>query len=548
MLFFSPLKMNKSQMKHQPLILWLRLTWMTITKTNKKRWNFIVFEKVLPCLIASDDRSSTNESKKDAWKQRFTCANKYAAHLRKDFVHLSLRVVISQGHSTSMATMFTALRAMFYLLKPSETYYERIEDVPDYVVRVRETFAGDWPRRVAFDAFFRRFKCSSSCNCWNLPSLGIVERFSHVSTIHLVRWPRELSLEFLGKNDECLVTTSSRFDRSFVDFSSDRWNWRPTFGSTSTRGSFLAYRGIRRWPTGWRFSAWIWDIIGFIEWPTVTETKARIRFFHRFSRSSVEVNLFWAAHQTHHSAENYNLSTALRQGAVQGYFSWIFYLPLALFVPPQIFLVHAQMNLLYQFWIHTDVIGNLGPFEYILNTPSHHRVHHGRNPYCIDKNYAGVFIIWDRLFGTFAAERENEQIAYGLIHPIKTFDPIDSQVIERSASLIRKVRNHSFSYATSNTCCNSFTRWKDGRISGRWSGKVPVGKWVHHAWGLTVFQPFGIRSKCTIPTSQLACPFTRLYIFSTPLLNTVQCCEIRRSVPRSLGVQSGRTISPSVFL
>ncbi|CAF1688914.1 unnamed protein product, partial [Adineta ricciae] len=153
--------------------------------------------------------------------------------------------------------------------------------------------------------------------------------------------------------------------------------------------------------------------------------------YYWFHRAAHEVNLFWASHQTHHSAENYNLSTALRQGVLQSYCSWIFYLPLALFVPPQIFLIHSQMNLLYQFWIHTDIISNLGPFEYILNTPSHHRVHHGRNPYCIDKNYAGVFIVWDRLFGTFAAERENEQIAYGLIHPISTFDPIETQVIPR---------------------------------------------------------------------------------------------------------------------
>ena len=155
-------------------------------------------------------------------------------------------------------------------------------------------------------------------------------------------------------------------------------------------------------------------------------------YAHFFLRISivfyVEVNLFWATHQTHHSAEDYNLSTALRQGVLQSYCSWIFYLPLALFVPPSIFLIHSQMNLLYQFWIHTDVISNLGPFEYILNTPSHHRVHHGRNPYCIDKNYAGVLIIWDRIFGTFAPERDNEPIAYGLIHPINTFDPLDTQV------------------------------------------------------------------------------------------------------------------------
>jgi alkylglycerol monooxygenase len=102
------------------------------------------------------------------------------------------------------------------------------------------------------------------------------------------------------------------------------------------------------------------------------------------------------------------------------------------------------MNLLYQFWIHTDVISNLGPFEYILNTPSHHRVHHGRNPYCIDKNYGGVFIIWDRLFGTFAAERKNEEIAYGLIHPIKTFDPLETQV---NSNILFNKKKQIFSFS-----------------------------------------------------------------------------------------------------
>jgi len=86
------------------------------------------------------------------------------------------------------------------------------------------------------------------------------------------------------------------------------------------------------------------------------------------------------------------------------------------------------MNLLYQFWIHTQVIGSLGPLEYILMTPSHHRVHHGRNPYCIDKNYGGVFVFWDMIFGTFAKERKDEEIAYGLVHPIQTYDPISIQV------------------------------------------------------------------------------------------------------------------------
>ena len=99
-------------------------------------------------------------------------------------------------------------------------------------------------------------------------------------------------------------------------------------------------------------------------------------------------------------------------------------MPMALFFRPSIFVVHSHLNLIYQFWIHTEVVDSVGPLEYIINTPSHHRVHHGRNPYCIDKNYAGVLIIWDRIFGTFEPERRNEPIAYGLVHPIETFDPI----------------------------------------------------------------------------------------------------------------------------
>lgn len=142
----------------------------------------------------------------------------------------------------------------------------------------------------------------------------------------------------------------------------------------------------------------------------------------------LEVNLFWATHQTHHSSEDYNLSVALRQGFFHHYFSWLFYLPLSLILPPQIFLIHLQMNLMYQFWIHTQVISHLGPFEWIFNTPSHHRVHHGRNAYCIDKNYGGVLIIWDRLFGTFAPERDNEEIAYGLVYASPSFNPWNIQV------------------------------------------------------------------------------------------------------------------------
>nr|XP_033788760.1 alkylglycerol monooxygenase-like [Geotrypetes seraphini] len=135
---------------------------------------------------------------------------------------------------------------------------------------------------------------------------------------------------------------------------------------------------------------------------------------------AMEVNFIWATHQVHHGAENYNLSIALRLPILQRYILWVFYLPLALFIPVPVFFACFQFNLLYQFGIHTEIIDNLGPLELILNTPSHHRVHHGRNPYYVDSNFGGILIIWDKLFGTFVPEKET--VIFGLIHPINTFE------------------------------------------------------------------------------------------------------------------------------
>ncbi|XP_029635337.1 alkylglycerol monooxygenase-like isoform X1 [Octopus sinensis] len=148
--------------------------------------------------------------------------------------------------------------------------------------------------------------------------------------------------------------------------------------------------------------------------------------YYWFHRLAHETSILWSAHQVHHSSEDYNFSTATRQSILQVYSGWAFYTPMALFVPISIYMVHEQLNLLYQFWIHTEYIRSLGPLEHILNTPSHHRVHHGRNPYCIDKNYGGSLIIWDKLFGTFQAEKE--EVIFGLVSPINTFEPFTVQV------------------------------------------------------------------------------------------------------------------------
>jgi len=147
-------------------------------------------------------------------------------------------------------------------------------------------------------------------------------------------------------------------------------------------------------------------------------------WFHRISHES---NLPWGAHVVHHQSEEYNLAVALRQGAFQPLFSWVFYLPLAwLGFPPLMFLACSSFNTLYQFWIHTRTVGTLGPFEWIFNTPSHHRVHHGCDPKYVDKNYAGTLIVWDRLFGTF--QKEEEEPTYGITKPLASWNPVWANV------------------------------------------------------------------------------------------------------------------------
>ena len=151
--------------------------------------------------------------------------------------------------------------------------------------------------------------------------------------------------------------------------------------------------------------------------------------YYWFHRVSHQMNAPWAAHAVHHQSEEYNLAVALRQGTFQPFFSWVFYLPLAAIgFPPLWFVAMSAFNTLYQFWIHTRLIGKLGPLEWVLNTPSHHRVHHGRNPKYLDKNHAGTLIIWDRMFGTF--QEEEEEPVYGIVRPLASWNPLWANVHE----------------------------------------------------------------------------------------------------------------------
>lgn len=140
-----------------------------------------------------------------------------------------------------------------------------------------------------------------------------------------------------------------------------------------------------------------------------------------------ELRWVWAAHVTHHSSERYNLSTALRQSWTTGFTGVIVLgMPMVLLgFHPKLLLFCASINLIYQYWVHTEAVQKTPRwFEYIFNTPSHHRVHHGKNPRYLDANYGGIFIFWDRLFGTFTPELEDEPVVYGLVKPLDSFNPV----------------------------------------------------------------------------------------------------------------------------
>lgn len=160
---------------------------------------------------------------------------------------------------------------------------------------------------------------------------------------------------------------------------------------------------------------WAWVALFFLEDIT----------YYLFHRLSHERRFWWASHVNHHSSQHYNLSTALRQtwtGGLAG--TWLLWLPLSLLgFPPAMVAIQKGISLVYQYWIHTEAIGRMPRwFEAVFNTPSHHRVHHARNPRYLDRNYAGILIIWDRMFGTFEAERDDEPCQYGIVHNLGGFN------------------------------------------------------------------------------------------------------------------------------
>jgi sterol desaturase/sphingolipid hydroxylase (fatty acid hydroxylase superfamily) len=221
-------------------------------------------------------------------------------------------------------------------------------------------------------------------------------------------------------------------------------------------------------------SPWVW-VLAFVLYDFC------YYWSHRFGH---ERNVFWASHVVHHQSEDYNLTTALRQTSTGFLLNWIFYLPMALIgIPPVVLVTVGALNLLYQFWVHTRHIPKLGWFEWFFITPSNHRVHHGQNPIYMDRNYGGVFIVWDRLLGTFQEELDEEPVIYGVTTPLASWNPLWANL-------------HFYTQL-----------WRDAMHAGSWWDKLRI-------W----FMPTGWRPADVAARYPLAKPELRDFVkFDVPL-------------------------------
>ncbi len=166
----------------------------------------------------------------------------------------------------------------------------------------------------------------------------------------------------------------------------------------------------------WQSNVWTW-LTAFVLYDL------SYYWVHRIGHT---MNISWASHVIHHSSEEYNLTTALRQTSVPNVIGWVFYIPLAFMgFPPVVLVAVGSLNLLYQFWVHTQAIDKMPNwYEFLFVTPNNHRVHHAKNKIYVDKNYGGVFILWDRIFGTFQPELDNEKVVFGISTQLASWNPV----------------------------------------------------------------------------------------------------------------------------
>ncbi len=226
------------------------------------------------------------------------------------------------------------------------------------------------------------------------------------------------------------------------------------FAARDTATSLAMGLGSLGWDLLWSFPialvngllfGWLYDLTPWtvpVTWQWIVVAVFVTDFFYYWShRAHHRIRLLWASHVVHHSSQRFNLSTALRQPWT-GFTGWIFYVPMAVAgFHPAVMAFSYGVNLVYQFWIHTERIGRLArPVEYVFNTPSHHRVHHGSQGSYLDRNYGGILILWDRVFGTFTPE--TERVVYGLTKNIGTFNPL-RVAFHEYASIARNVMSAS---------------------------------------------------------------------------------------------------------
>lgn len=186
--------------------------------------------------------------------------------------------------------------------------------------------------------------------------------------------------------------------------------------------------------------------------------------YYWLHRMGHEYSILWAAHVVHHQSEEYNLSTALRQTATGTLLGWVFYIPMAIVgIHPTVMAGVAMIDLLYQFWIHTQLVHRLGWFDRVFASPSNHRVHHAVNEKYLDKNYGGIFIIWDRIFGTYVEEDVAERIVYGTRAPLRSWNPLWANFEVYSAMLTDMI--HTGSWSNRWKILVSKTGWRPADVS-----------------------------------------------------------------------------------
>ncbi len=282
--------------------------------------------------------------------------------------------------------------------------------------------------------------------------------------------------------------------------------------------------------------ALLFDHVALAHWPADAwwTIPAAIVFYdfcyYWHHRGMHRIAVMWGAHVVHHSSEDYNLSTALRQTGSGFVLGWIPYVPMALAgVPPVAFAIAALVDLLYQYWIHTELVGRLGAFDRVFASPSNHRVHHGVNDRYVDRNYGGILIVWDRIFGTFAEERDDDPVVYGTRVPLRSFNPLWANA-EVYARLLRE------SAAT--------RRWRD-RVQ-LWLR--PPG-WHPPDTASRPAVPFALPARTARWDPPLAAPL-RVYVlvqFALVLVVTVQFLEAHTRAPLAESIACTAWLSASLL-